>query len=74
MKKYSGIEWKTSREEYINVYDMKKHHIINTLNCLRGRGGATIPNCYEGRTKAQWITIFSYVLSSEPTKEIYPIH
>ena len=39
--------------EYISI-----DHITNIIRCMNGRGNMVIPNPHQGRTHAEWVSIF----------------
>lgn len=59
---YDEIIWKTSTGRHTPIMWMSTTHIKNVLKCLRGEGGAEIPNPYFGRTHSEWFEIFDSVL------------
>ena len=55
--------WKTARGRMTPLSWMTNTHIQNCLNCLRGVGESQIPDPYMGKSKYEWIGIFTTELN-----------
>jgi hypothetical protein len=58
------ITWRTSSGRHTPIEWMTTQHIKNTICCLRGERGTTIPNPYFGKTHREWISIFTNELNN----------
>ena len=55
--------WITADRIEIPLSEMSVNHILNAISCLYDRGSRRIPDIYLGKTKAEWIKIFTSELS-----------
>jgi hypothetical protein len=51
--------WKTTTGRQTPITWLTNNHIINILDCLNGIGSTEIPEIYLGKTKQEWISIFT---------------
>lgn len=58
------IVWKTASGRHVPIAWMTTTHINNALNCLRGVGETEIPNPYYGRSRPEWIRLFTNELNN----------